>query len=106
MTDIVVLYLDKLDDKCNFVEVVPHNIFFDVFNNDEVINSLKKDGYEEVTIGGELAAKVILKEPSPPLTQIFFNHNGRTYVASIFNKDFQGNYDPIYDKILSTFRFD
>ena len=43
--------------------------------------------------------------PRSKSVQIFFNYQGKVYSIEFRQSDLQGNYDPIFDKILSTFKF-
>ena len=62
-----------------------------------------------VNIGGENASKyTYTKESEGPdinASRIYFNHNGKGFIIFLKQLDFQGNYNPTLNQILSTFKF-
>ena len=73
------------------------------------LEQLPTQKFEYTVIDGERAAKTYKtgnsEGPWCNCTRIYFNHKGRGYTIEHINKDLQGNYDLIYDQILSTFKF-
>lgn len=65
--------------------------------------------YEEIILAGEKAIKYAFTEkselPNVQATRIYFNHKGRGYLIFLKQVDQKGNYDLIYNQILSTFKF-
>lgn len=69
-----------------------------------------KETQDSIEIAGLTAIKYY--SPEEPCTQpgfstikIFFNYKENGYQIELLNKDFKGNYDPLYNQILSTFKF-
>lgn len=81
------------------------------FTTDEIPtkNALGEDVSKRITIAGEEATKIAFTEkaerPNIQATRIYFNHAGRGYLIFLKQTDKKGNYDPIFDQILSTFKF-
>ena len=65
--------------------------------------------YTDLTIDGEKAVKNFLTEtsqgPRCTCTRIYVNHKDKGFMIEFVNKDLKGNYDPIYDTLLSTLKF-
>lgn len=64
---------------------------------------------QRIKIDGEEALKDIFTAqselPRSESVQIFFNHDNKAYKIEFRQDDLNGNYDPIFDRILSTFHF-
>ena len=64
---------------------------------------------EYITLDNEKATKEYITDksqgPTCKCTFITANHNGNQYSIEWTNTDFEGKYDPVYNKILSTFKF-
>ncbi|OGM28365.1 hypothetical protein A2962_00205 [Candidatus Woesebacteria bacterium RIFCSPLOWO2_01_FULL_39_61] len=62
-----------------------------------------------INIAGETAAKYIFDEnselPNVKATRIYFNRKNKGYLIFLKQKDLLGNYDAIYDQIISTLEF-
>lgn len=106
----VIIYHDTLDENCTFVDSIPSDIFItsDIFINREGKNleSFYTNDSVEIEVGGEKGVKDFIRSgPTPPLTNIYVLHDTKVYSILFMNKDYKGNYNPIYDSILSTFRF-
>lgn len=77
----------------------------------ECIASFKN---EQTTFLGIKASKSVsdfpddpsVNEGMQPYTYLVFNYRGKGWLIAYDHLDFKSDYDPIYDQILSTFRFD
>ena len=106
---------DRKDLKCVGIATgTPGAFGFGISVRDQVFDPLEQlspkiQKYDYIVVDGEKAAKTY-KTPTSEgpwcsCTRIYFNHSGRGYQIGFVNKDLQGNYDSIYDNILSTFKF-
>lgn len=75
----------------------------------EPLKQIAGEKYTGITIDGESAVKNFRSEtsegPRCTCTRINVNHGDKGFEIEFVNKDLQGNYDSIYDTILSTFKF-
>ena len=73
------------------------------------VNSILSGPKENVAIGGIHAIRYIFTEeserPNIQASRFYFNYNGKGYLIFVQQSDLQGNYDALYDQILSTFQF-
>lgn len=99
---------------CGFIgeQLPPEDAEFTIFVlNEEWQNfpDILGDPDEIITIDGEMASKYFFTEssnlPNVQAVRIYFNYNGKGYLIFLKQSDLKGNYDPIYDQILSTFKF-
>ena len=79
------------------------------FESVEVLPECKKT-QENIEVAGVKAVKYYGPEkpcvfPSFSTTKIFFNYKRSGYQIEFLNTDSKGSHDPIYDQILSTFKF-
>ena len=81
----------------------------DTENEYQPLEYLEGEKFTSITLAGEKAAKnfriTASEGPRCMCTRIYVNHVGKGYLIEFLNKDDLGNYDKIYDTILSTFKF-
>lgn len=74
----------------------------------EKLNILNEP-YKDTSVAGEKAMKYVFTEksqlPNIQATRIYFNHNGKGYLIFLMQTDKRDNYNPVYDQVLSTFKF-
>ena len=96
-----VAHMSLWDDKVEFV----------VYSTTEFnpLKAITEEKYTELTVDGEKAVKNFMTEtsagPRCTCTRIYINHNNEGFMIEFVNKDLKGNHNPIYDTILSTFKF-
>ena len=70
---------------------------------------LGRNNVELIEVAGKIASKYPRLEnsegPRKLATRIYINHNGKTYMIEFNQIDIKGNYEPVFDQILSTFQF-
>jgi hypothetical protein len=88
----------------------PGDFFVDVHDNEWVDfpNTFKEPDKEIITVDGITAVKELYagrSRPTAMTVEISMNYNGKGYHIEFRQDGLEGNYDPIFDQILSTFKF-
>ncbi len=102
----------KLTD-CGFIgEQIPPqdaDITIWVENKEWEKLNILNEPYQDISVAGEKATKFVFTEksqlPNIQATRVYFNHNGKSYLIFLKQTDKKGSYDPIYDQVISTFKF-
>ena len=97
--------------QCVFADVVPADLYVFVTPYSRPLpKSTEHDVYTDYEFAGEKGVINLKTEKSEGPRRmdavILVNHGGKRYVISYPTLDFQGKHDPVYDQILSTFRFE
>lgn len=104
---------NELSD-CFFADTLPADFYIYVSEIPEepwgpLPRSTEYNTYTSYEIAGEEGVMNIRTEksegPRRKDTLIYVNHEGKQYVLSFPNTDFEGTHEAVYDQILSTFKF-
>ena len=109
----IIIFSIEKPEYCGFVgEFLPPgeaNLTIVTGSKYETLEGIVSDNYEKITLSGENAVKYPFTEtsdlPNVQATRIYLNHNSRGYLIFIKQIDKKGNYEPLFNQILSTFKF-
>lgn len=111
----ITIFARDILDQCGFLvhSIPPGNADVTIWVFDQVfedIGTILEPPTENIAIDGELAVMYRFSfqqaRPNVNATRIYFNHRERGYLIFLKNQNEEGtSYDPLYDQILSTFRF-